>query len=180
MNIKNYPVPPKAKQRGAVLIVSLMLLIIMTLIGVTSMRTTTLQEKMSGNTRDNMLAFQAAETTLLDAENFIENIVAPAAAFDGTQAGLYQQGVNPDLFAAATWANSKTYGGGVYADVATQPKYIIELTGTIGSSTEDINVAGYGEASGLGEMTSFRVTARGTGGTDNATVLLQSNYGRRF
>ncbi len=182
MNKQNYPAPPNTNQRGAVLIISLMLLVIMTLIGVTSMRTTILQEKMAGNTRDTMLAFQVAETALLDAENYLETvIVSPAAAFDGTQAGLYPLGADPDLFAATTWTNdnSRAYSG-VYDDVATQPRYIIELTGTIESSTKDINVSGYGEASGLGEMTSFRVTARGTGGTDSASALIQSNYGRRF
>jgi len=52
------------RQTGAALIVSLVLLLIMTVLGVTAMRTTTLQERMAGNLRDNNLAFQDAEAAL--------------------------------------------------------------------------------------------------------------------
>ena len=51
-------------QRGAVLIVSMILLLIMTLIGVTGMSTTTLEEKMAANTQELNRAFQAGETAL--------------------------------------------------------------------------------------------------------------------
>lgn len=51
-------------QRGAVLIVSLIFLLLLTLIGTTAMRTTTLQERMAGNTRDTNLSLQAAEAGL--------------------------------------------------------------------------------------------------------------------
>lgn len=51
-------------QRGAVLIVSMILLLIMTLIGVTGMSTTTLEEKMAANTQEVNRAFQAGETAL--------------------------------------------------------------------------------------------------------------------
>jgi len=167
-------------QQGAVLVVSLMILVIMTLIGVTSMRTTTMQEKMAGNSRDLMLAFQAAEIAIKDAENFLENIlVAPAAAFDGQTNGLYAENSNPDYYAAATWTTAVTYSD-TFSSVATQPKYIIELGGSMGAETSDVNIGGYGESSGTSTLTAFRITTRGTGGTDNAVILLQSNYARGF
>ena len=168
------------KQKGAVLMVSLMLLVIMTLVGVTAMRSTTMQEKMTGNSRDLSLAFQAAEISIKDAESYIDNLVSPAAAFDGTVAGLYAENSNPDIYAPATWATAVTYSDGDFASVSTQPKYIIELGGSMGSATDDINVGGYGESSGTSTLTAFRITARGTGGTDNAVVLIQSNYARGF
>ncbi|MBL1260539.1 MAG: hypothetical protein COB33_008410 [Thiotrichaceae bacterium] len=168
------------RQNGAVLIVSLMLLAIMSLIGVTAMRTTIMQEKMSGNSRDLMLAFQAAEAGIKDAEGYIENTLLSPVVFDGTTNGLYDENSNPDIYAAATWITAVTYSEGNFSNVTTQPKYIIELGGPMGSATTDINVAGYGESAGSATLTTFRITARGTGGTDNAVILLQSNYARAF
>jgi Tfp pilus assembly protein PilX len=51
-------------QRGAALIVGLIMLLLLTLIGVAGMRDTLLQEKMAGNMRDREIALQAAESAL--------------------------------------------------------------------------------------------------------------------
>ena len=171
-----------SRQRGAALVISLLMLIILTLIGVTAMQTSGLEEKMASNSRDLNLAFQAAEAALKDAEDFINTGIASTTAFDGNTAGLYPPVTEtnptaPDPYDNATWATALSYSGTI-DKVATQPKYIIELVGNVGS--DDINISGYGESSGAGEITTFRLTARGTGGSDNASVLLQSYFGRRF
>ena len=70
-------------ERGAVLIVGLLLLLVMTIIGVSSMQTTLLEEKMAGNLRDQDLALQAAESALRDAEAWLETIVT-IGGFDAT------------------------------------------------------------------------------------------------
>ena len=42
-----------------------------------------------------------------------------------------------------------------------------------------MNMSGYGDNKGTGDVTIFRITARGTGGNaDSAEVILRSNYGR--
>lgn len=181
--MNRYPISPRSTQTGAVLVVSLMLLVIMTLIGVTAMRSTILQEKMAGNTRDSMLALQAAETTLLDGEGFVENSInALAVAFDGNQPGLYPEGVFPDLLTDATWAIgvSRVYSG-AYPGVTTQPRYIIELLGLADDPNDNLNAgSSYDESEVSGTRFAFRITARGTGGTDNAKAIIQSNYVRTF
>lgn len=60
MQIKN--------QTGAALIISMIILVLMTLLGLSSIRTSSLEEKMTANLRDQELAFQAAEIALRDAE----------------------------------------------------------------------------------------------------------------
>src|SRR5688572_1152795 len=55
------------RERGAVLIVALLFLVMLTLLGVTAMTGTTMEERMSGNARDASIAFQAAEAALRDA-----------------------------------------------------------------------------------------------------------------
>ena len=57
-----------SKQKGAVLLVALIMLLLLTVIGVAAMRDTNLQERMAGNMRDHALAFQAAEAALRFAE----------------------------------------------------------------------------------------------------------------
>ena len=85
------------REGGAVLIVTLMFLVILTLLGVTAMTSTTMEERMSGNTRDSAIALQAAESALRDARRDISKIpvtgkgrakdFAPSEYGDGGVAG---------------------------------------------------------------------------------------------
>ena len=70
-------------QSGAVLAISLIILLLLTLIGLTAAQVTGLEEKMAGNLRDRNLAFQAAESALrageektseLHCENFVTRV----------------------------------------------------------------------------------------------------------
>ena len=57
---------PKTES-GAVLVVAMIFLIIMTLLAVTGMSTTSMEERMASNSQETMKAFQAAETGLSQA-----------------------------------------------------------------------------------------------------------------
>lgn len=59
-------------ERGAVLIVALIFLVILTMLGITAMTGTTMELRMSGNTKDLAIALQAAEAAVRDAENDIQ------------------------------------------------------------------------------------------------------------
>ena len=52
------------KQQGAVLIMALVMLTVLTLIGVTSVSTSTLELKVAGNTQQHDIAFQAAQSII--------------------------------------------------------------------------------------------------------------------
>ena len=90
--------PERARQSGAVLIVAMILLVVLTLLGVTAMNTTSLQERIASNTQEQVHAFQAAETGLNQA--FTDNL-----AFDITS--TYTGGATPTTFAGA--ADSAAY-----------------------------------------------------------------------
>jgi len=55
---------PHRRQRGAVLFISLIMLLLLTLIGITAMQVTLLQERMAGGFRVQHQAFQQTEGTL--------------------------------------------------------------------------------------------------------------------
>ena len=88
----------RTRQSGAVLIVAMILLVVLTLLGVTAMNTTSLQERISSNTQEAVHAFHAAETGLNQA--FADNL-----AFDITS--TYTGGATPATFAGA--ADSAAY-----------------------------------------------------------------------
>ena len=70
------------KQRGAVLITSLMLLLVMTVIGVTAMKTVIIEEKMAANKQNKVITLRASESAATDALN---NLTVLQNALGGTQ-----------------------------------------------------------------------------------------------
>ena len=59
---RNYTLGSRHDQRGAVLVVSLIILMVLTVLGVSSINTATLELTMAGNAQFHQEAFQAAET----------------------------------------------------------------------------------------------------------------------
>jgi type IV pilus assembly protein PilX len=51
-----------SRQKGAVLVMALVILVVMTILGVTVMNTTSLGEKMAGNLQESTRAFQTSES----------------------------------------------------------------------------------------------------------------------
>ena len=172
----NYP----DNQRGWVLVVGLVILVMLTILSMALMKTTRLEEKMAGATRDMNLSFQAAETALRVAENFIES-QTEESIFDASTNEIYSQTDDePENLFTEVWddENSKA----VFADVAgalqgvtLSPRYMIKKLKRIGSN---LTITGYGDDNMA--PTVFRVTVRGTGGTNNRATLLRSHYSKVF
>ena len=64
-------------QQGIALVVALILLVVMTLLGLSAMRSVTLEEKMAANTFDRSVSFQAAEAVLREAESKLTGPTPP-------------------------------------------------------------------------------------------------------
>lgn len=164
-------------QRGAVLIVSLMILVILTLLGITAMQTTTFQEKMAGNMRSRELSFQAAEAALRQGEAFLEG--AGLLDFKSTinAKGLYQApsvGKDP-WWTTLAWDDNDSVA--IDRDIegtVARPRYIIEELGVAQASSVKNIAAGIP----LPQSRNYRITARGVGGTAGVVVILQSTYVR--
>ena len=103
------PLPTaNAPQEGFVLIVGLVILGLLTMLALSGMRDSTMQEKMAGASRDSGLAFQAAESALRDAENCITGATANCE-FNTAEAAHFSKDdpafpEHNNLFNAATWA----------------------------------------------------------------------------
>lgn len=71
------PCPPRfspSRVRGAALAVSLMILIVLTVLGLTVMNMAVMQERMAGNVREENEAFQSAEATIREIEQAVRVI----------------------------------------------------------------------------------------------------------
>jgi type IV pilus assembly protein PilX len=79
------------KQHGGALITGLIMLVAMTMLGITALQSASLEERMSGNSRDRNIALQAAEAALRDAERDIMALRA-----DGTSCPDGTVGCRPD------------------------------------------------------------------------------------
>lgn len=166
---------PCSSQRGAVLIISLVMLTVMTLLGVTAMQSTLLQEKMAGNFRDKHLAFEAAAIAMNDGEQWLMGLATdPGAATDGSSRIWTLDALGTAWWnSAASWANADVFAGPVLA--SQPPRCLLEEAGFIDDGS--LNIGTSQDQSG---RVLYRVTARGTGGSDDAVSIVQSIYAKRY
>lgn len=183
-------VATRKTQQGVALIMSLVILLILTILGVSSVQNTSLQERMARNARDSNLAFQAAESAILEAEIYLAGVTAltpfQTANTEGRYPGNDTMPPPPVDHSSFDWddpSNNAMQFNVVDTNidgVAVQPRYIIEFMQTVVSDEDRLNLDNIGQDTGSGRTQVFRVTAYGTGGTDVANVLIQTTYGRRF
>lgn len=178
------------KQRGAALITSLVILLILTVLGITAMGTSSMEEIMTGNLRDQLISFRATEAGLLDSEQEIGSWLSggsPAPDAAGTN-GVFSM----DTFIAAygdyasnafndinVWSKGTYYGTATaklpLANVANQPVYIIEEV-QFKPQSDDADAGRHR----IGGTMFYRVTAKGTGVSANSVTLLQTTVAKKY
>lgn len=178
-------------QQGAILIIALVMLMILTLLGVSGVTTTQMQERMAGNQQEHVYAFESAEATLRVAEAYIEDSISVVTAFDtnGTD-GLYDSSQN-ELWSLIDWDNTDGANNNEAIQVALDAgddlditgSYIIEHYGTFAADGVVTNLSGEtynspGQSDGSGSTELFRITARGASASNRGHVFLQVNYAK--
>lgn len=164
------------KQDGIALIVVLILLLVMTLLGLASLRGALLEERMSANLYDRSLSFQAAEAALREAEVLLRN-PATRAAFpaagctnglcatpDPTADDFLERADDPDF---QGWRQASA----VSANTA-RPDFFIEYMGDAPNWFDCYKI----EPMEVGCMSPrYRITARSVQ-ADRAAVVIQSSF----
>lgn len=167
-------------QRGASLLIVLILLLVMTLLGLAAMRSTLLEERMTANLLDRSLAFQAAEAALREGET-----IAGAA---GTRAAVPESGCSngicslPNAAQADRWLTSDfdgwRDGATEVGELAVTPQFFIEYMGDA-PTWPGCDLVDESNRSPLCLRPRYRITARSTdedADASRATVLLQTNF----
>jgi len=195
----HHPSLSGSKERGAILFVGLIFLVVLSLLGLTALRAASMQERMAGNMRDRGIAFQAAESALRAAEIYLTKTTTPPAvsSFSATACGskgVYKlsgstpyfiaqnsafssgtkwDGANPEFWNEYPWekANCAYNNSGDYIT------YV--ATADLGKPGKPVKLPLYVieelPSNGTG-LTSYRVTAKGWGSSENAVVILQATY----
>jgi len=190
-------------QKGAVLIVSLVMLIIMTLLGISGMNNTVMQERMAGNQRNSTLAFQAAEAALRAAEIAIDTTWGsdfPDGTNDGSTAnnnhGVYllnSSVLDPDLTNETEWWAERTGAANntFWANNGTATANALKFN-EVGGVDQNLTMPRYiiekigylplGTCITCGAQCycehHYQITARGTGAAGQSESYLRSIYVR--
>ena len=166
---------PRRRQSGVVLVTALILLVIMTLFGLTGIRMVTQEERMAGYAYDRGLSFQAAEAALRQVESYIETMKPQPT---GSTCVDQVSGLNtlhicpPPTSTQMRWTDS-TFTDCTNATVvgtgttAVTPQYVAEY---LGSSFP----CGFDPTS-IPTCKRYRITAR-AGGSGRAAAMVQSVY----
>jgi len=176
--------------RGSVLVISLLMLLVLTMLGVTALDSTVMEERMSVNNRQHNLAHQAAEAALKNAENWLSNAAGNVVSesdiskFAATNE-LYNSMVSTrsrdwDTMDPTAWLGDNSQGisslDNYPADMSIipgAPRYVIEYIGRVGNpplSFTDPDLRSY----------AFRVTAIGWGTDRQTNVILSSTFKKRL
>jgi|RhiMethySRZTD1v2_1073278.scaffolds.fasta_scaffold181635_3 type IV pilus assembly protein PilX len=194
--MKRVPVNPSMKQQqGAVLVVSLLLLLVITVLALGASSTTRMQERMSAGMRDRDLAFESSEAGLRNGERIIDSLVIAPSPCTSGRCQVYDRGVLPASmgFQAQTWWNSSAWSyitdetfnttqhtassGGLISGrgmAAADPQFVVEELEEV---TDALSVPPTGPPP---SRIYYRITAAAQGGTQQAQVVLQSTFARRF
>lgn len=178
------PLLRSRRERGVVLVVSLLMLLVLTLIGLAATRSTTIDQRLTAAHRDNAVAMQAAEAALRDGESLLNGAGLPdfslntAGAYTESTMGNWQD-INWDDPGATTAYEGGLQGGAANAPSVT-PRYFIVLT------NHPLPVPGSSLSADAAEVqkTIYYVYARSVGLrsgiklSDPSAVVLKSIYAR--
>ena len=182
--MKNSAIPCHGDQSGAALLVALIMLIVITLIGVSAARIQTTEVRMTSNMHFRNQAIQSAEAGLRTGENGIEHDIY--VSFAGNTSGQYTfkpsvTTTNCTLTPSAPWylcpavwnTASAVLNGPTLASDSLQPSaFIIE-------QLPPVAIAGGGlcNRSNCPSPTAvYRITAKAVGADGTANITLQSVF----
>lgn len=189
--------PRLNNQQGGTLVIALVILLVMSIVGVSNMHSSTMQERMAANNRQKSVAKYAAESALNVAQAWLDTNLTGLSVlsqFDGS-GGLYSAvrisaSLAPaphtndisDLTDANDWGTTTASTGPIMGDdlVSRQPQYVIEYIGRDYRgladgvvTTDDLSSSAAGAST---DPLFFRITAIGWGKDSKIYTVLESIY----
>jgi len=169
-------------QRGAALITALLLLVVMTILALSVMQMSRVEERMVGNTRDLNVAFEAAEAAARNGEAVVRQQVTAIDCSPSATCKSWIQGSPPDLAnQTATWWSSNATpfadpAGNAMSGVkaSANPTYVVEHLGfvrTDGGVETGVEPVG---------RDFYEVTGHSSGVSGLANSVVQTTFARKF
>jgi type IV pilus assembly protein PilX len=167
----------RAGERGAILVTSLLLLLVLTIIGVSVMQMTRMQERMSGNSSDVNMAFQGAESGLRGAETKIlsfAELPKPCSTVGAACNTVFDTGTLGVLNTkdSTFWDDNaiRFSDPNIGSQFDEAPQFVIEELAFIPYTKE------YGDLTG---RDFYQATGRSTGASGSAAAVVQSTFARQ-
>lgn len=174
--------PSRGRQRGATLVIALLVLVLIMMIGITAISTSNTQFRLAGNLQFEDAALNNAEAAVAAAEQWLSTGTNYRnAGFNAFDAGAspqlkpvnYMAGLAAPANSPLTmvWAdgNSQSVGGN------TAQRFYIELMSRNNRLLGSSQVVGGRTSSGCNQVDTFLITARGVSAR-GATKFVQSYY----
>lgn len=173
------------QQRGATLVIALVLLLIITVLAISSMREVALEERLVGNLRDHQASLNAAESALRAGETIVAESATPLPTCP-TSAPNCANAARPSAtqLSATTWSGWASFGQPFtdsLAKVPNQPRWYLSFIGF-----DPANSAGVVEVTNTDERSKgvgpyyYSVVAAGTGRTSRSLTVLESTTVQRY
>jgi type IV pilus assembly protein PilX len=161
----------RRRQQGAALIIGMLLLLLMTLLSLATTTETRTESRITSNHVDRIIAFQAAEAALREAEAMLVR-PNPSEQLEGT-IGFYDENTNPPSnYSAWDATNSFEYTGNI-PGLAAPPRYVIDQ---LRSSSITQGYIVIGEVYHSRERNLYRITVTCTGRSGQTRVVIQSTF----
>jgi type IV pilus assembly protein PilX len=166
MNLTSYQnTKSNTSQKGYVLLMTMILLIILTILAMTDVSLNSTQTRIAANATDTEISLEKTEGALNEAINKLINGTYNATEFLQGNNGLYVLNPdNPPLWTTVDWSNSAAVIHSFQGVSGSQASYIIEQLPSVIQPGQNIKTPTY----------VYRITARSVGASGNTAVVLQS------
>jgi len=172
-------------QRGAILAAVLMIVLVVTVLGITAINNATLEGKLAHNFQERALAFQAAEQALRAGEQLLEGLTIEPVVCNSNGCSVWSRnalqtrsiadsGNTTQMwweFQDLTWWQAMGATDAAASDGSTA-LYLIEERAFVQNNAQ-ANIIGSG-------LNYYTITAIGSRTGSGAEVVLQSHYMKRF
>lgn len=189
------------RQKGAALLMSLVILLVLSLLATSSMQNSIMQERMSTSTREGLMALEAAEAALREVEEQLEGLDSldnfGSDTGSGNDDGWFYTGFAPAVFDDSTWGPGKKSLEASEIDGIT-PRYFIEYRGPVeltragqgadGEYLLNLNFEGKGNRDGgggtagpggsdiMGKAESMRIVVMAEGPSEQSRKVIEAYY----
>ncbi len=182
--------PNANSQAGAILFISLIILLVMTIIGIAAMSSVTLEGKMANNARNQKIAFQSAESALRAGETWLQRYTAMPEPKDKdcpqdcghiwVRDGFFDfknSYTNNESWSAVSGRPRIRDDAIKLPEAGAVPRYAIEY---VDFFRDPMALGQQQDVSANVTKLHYRIIARGIGGDTRARTHLMSAYARRF
>lgn len=179
--IRRHHLPLPGRQRGATLVIALLVLVLIMMIGITAISTSDTQFKLAGNLQFEDSALNNAEAAVTAAENWLSTGTnfndAGFTVYDNNKPHLLPIGRLASLASPDNDPLTMTWGNGNSLAVGgnTRQRYFIEQMSLNNKLQGSSQVVGGRTSSGCNQVNTYQITGRGTSAR-GATKFVQSFY----